>query len=74
MFSLSFLFLMEQGCGGPRRSGKSIVMLRVKEIVTLTKLMRMVVTYFDIYIYPLFIYLFIYLFIHSSIIFLTTEI
>ena len=66
MLSLSVLFLMEQGCGGVWRSGKSPATLRTKEMVAVTKLIRLMIIhlYIFMYIFCLFIYLFVfYLFI-----------
>ena len=66
MLSLSVLFLMEQGCGGVWRSGKSPATLRTKEMVAVTKLMRFVYLFICLFIY-LFIYLFVCLFNYLSI-------
>ena len=63
MLSLSVLFLMEQGCGGAWRSGKSPVTLRTEEMVPVTMLM-IIHSYIYIYICTSFIYSFIYLFIY----------
>ena len=66
MLSLSVLFLMKQGCGGAWRSGKSLATSRTKEMVAITKLIRMMIIQLYIYIYvcTFFIYLFICLFMY----------
>ena len=69
MLSLSVLFLMEQGCGGAWRSGKSSVTLRTEEMVPVTMLMIIhsyiyIYIYIYIYVHLLFIHLFIYLFMY----------
>ena len=55
---------MEQGCGGTWRSGKSPATLRTKEMVVVTKLIRMMIIHLYKYKHLLFIYLFIYLSIY----------
>ena len=62
MLSLSVLLLVEQGCGGAWRSGKSPATLRTKEMVAVTKLMRLTIIhlYIFLYILCLFIYLFVF--------------
>ena len=69
MLSLSVLFLMEQGCGGVWRSGKSPATLRTKEMVAVTKLIRLMIIHLYIFMYIFFLFicllfLFIYLFVH----------
>ena len=63
MLSLSVLFLMEQGCGGVWRSGKSPVTLRTEEMVPVTMLM-IIHSYIYVYVHLLFIHSFIYLFMY----------
>ena len=59
MLSLSALLLMEQGCGGAWRSGKSPATLRTKEMAAVTELMRMMIIH--LYTCTSFIYSFVYL-------------
>ena len=62
---VTVLFFMEQGCGGAWRSGKSPVTLGTKEMVAVTKLMRLIThLYIFMYIFCLFIYLFVSFFLY----------
>ena len=70
MLSLSVLFLMEQGCGGAWSSGKSPATLKIKEMVAITKLMRIMIIH--VYIYNIYIYIYIYIYILYIYIYLYT--